>query len=182
MLTELGLRRSATEPAVFYLLGHEQNLRGILITLVDDFFFAGDNGFLRIMEQIKSRIKIGSENTGNIKFCGKELTSREDGALEIKLDNTKAGKLEFMQTMEKGATRRLTADEETQIRGKIGQLQWFSSVCRPDLTFSLCNLLSEVNKEKHFHSIAKLNQIIRKFHKRDENKVVLQPMTGTLNL
>ena len=128
VLTELGLRRSATEPAVFYLLGHEENLRGILITHVDDFLFAGDEEFLRIIDQVKAKIKIGSESAGNIKFCGMDLTTREDGALEIKLDNSKAGKIEFMHTKEKGATRRLTPDEETQIRGRIGHLQWFACV------------------------------------------------------
>ncbi len=55
-------------------------------------------------------------------------------------------------------------------------------MCRPDLTDSLGNLLSEVNKDKHCQAIAKLNQNIRKFHKLDDNKIVLQPMNGSLTL
>ena len=41
ILGELGLQRSATEPAVFYLKSNEGKLRGILITHVDDFCLAG---------------------------------------------------------------------------------------------------------------------------------------------
>ena len=138
---------------------------------MDDFLFAGDNEFLQIMDQVKSKMKIGSETTGSLKFCRMDLNTRDDGSLEVKLDSTKAGKTEFLQTREKGAVRRLTSEDESQIRGRIGQLQWFAGVCRPDLTFSLGNFLSEVNKEKHFQAIAKLNQIIQKFHKRDEKKL-----------
>ena len=43
LLSELGLKRCATEPAVFYLKGHERNPRGVLITHVDGFLFAGDS-------------------------------------------------------------------------------------------------------------------------------------------
>ncbi len=87
-----------------------------------------------------------------------------------------------MSAADRNSLRRLTAEEETQIRAKIGQLQWFASVCRPDLTFDLGNLLSEVNKEKSFTAIAKINQIVPIFHRRSDNKIVIKPLGKSLTL
>ncbi len=55
-------------------------------------------------------------------------------------------------------------------------------VCKCMQTFDLGNLLSEVNKEKSFTAIAKINQIVRKFLKRSDNKIVIKPLGDSLTL
>ena len=139
-LVNCGLKMCEVEPAVFYMKDANDCLKGIMVTHVDDFLIAGEGIFLEATK-MKTKIKIGKCVDYNFKFCGLEITSKKDGSLKVKLESGKAGEITKMPT--DGLTeRRMTAQEETTVRGKIGQLQWYASVCRPDLSFLLGDLLS----------------------------------------
>ena len=45
--------------------------------------------------------------------------------------------------------KKLMATEEEMARSRIGTLQWYASLTRPDMCYDLADILSEINKEKH---------------------------------
>ncbi len=175
-LLECGFLMCQVEPAVFFMKDSKGKLRGIIVTHVDDFLFGGDQQFIMAIEELKKKIKIGKCLQENFKFCGLELMTLKDGSLKVKLEEAKANEVTKLPT--EGITeRRMTAAEETQVRGKIGQLQWYASVSRRDLSFMLGELLSVVNIRRQIRCV---NTIIGRFNKHSENFVLLKPMRGQI--
>ncbi len=138
-LLDCGLRVCEVEPAVFYIRETKNCLKGIRVTHVDDFLFAGEGIFLDAFAKMKTKRKIGRCVNSSFKFCGLKVSSEKDGCLRVKIESEKAG--EVVKILTDGLTeRRMTGQEETKVRGKIGQLQWYASVFRPDLSFMLGDL------------------------------------------
>ncbi len=176
-LLDCELMMCEVEPAVFYMRDSKEVLKGIMVTHVDDFLFAGEGKFLEAVYEIIRKIKIGKTKESSFKFCGLDISSEKDGSLKVKLESEKTGEVSKIST--DGLTeRRMTAEEETRVRGKIGQLQWYASVCRPDLSFMLGDLLSTVNTEKHTDQIRMVNTLIVRFAKHNINYITLRQMKG----
>ncbi len=168
------MKMCEVEPAVFYMRDAKDSLKSIKVTHVDDFLFAGEEIFLDAIAKMKSKIKIGKSVDSSFKFCGLEINSEKDGSLTVKLESEKTGEVTRIPT--DGLTeRRMTGQEETKVRGKIGQLQCYASVRRPDLSFMLGDLFSTVNTEKHTDQIRDVNTIIGRFIKHGNNYVTLRP-------
>ena len=120
-LLDLGLKCSTIEPAIFYLKDVNSFIKGRLVTHVDDFLFAGNEEFTRLMS--KTKIKIGSELSQNFKFCGMNIQSNEDGSVVIHLDDSKDNPVTIMTLASGTKPRTLSPAEKTTMRSKIGQLQ-----------------------------------------------------------
>ncbi len=136
-LKDLGLQESKLEPSLSYKTSNKGGLEGVLCLHVDDIFAAGNRSFRRFLEMFKEKIRVGNHKKGEFTFYGmKFCQDNSSKAIYVSVDTTKLNKL-AASAVRGPPDRELTELEESQARSLIGTLQWFASLCRPDLAYSL---------------------------------------------
>ncbi len=164
-LCDLGLKESKLEPSLFFKTSAKGELEGIRCLHVDDIFVAGNRSFKAILEIFKERIRVGKHKKTEITFCAMKFTQyRASKTIQARVNPSKLNQVTSIAV--KGPPdSKLTEIEETQARSFIGTLQWFASICRPDLAYSLGQALSFVNRENKAAIFDMINAIISKLSK-----------------
>ncbi len=85
------------------------------------------------------------------------------GNFEIKvgIDTSKIDSIQKLMT----ANEYRRHKEENLVRSRIGTLQWFATLTRPDLCIDIWRALSYLNKERDTEILKIVNRIIEKFEK-----------------
>ncbi len=89
-------------------------------------------------------------------------TSRS-GEITIGVDVDKTETITKVNTVPNNQKKKLNAEEETAIRSRIGALQWYATLIRPDLCIELSRTLSYLNREADTETLAMVNRVIKKF-------------------
>ncbi len=175
LIDELGLFQMKLEQAVFDGLDREGNLNGILLMHVDDFLYAGSEGFIKKVEKIKQTVKIGKVQSGSVTFCG--LNIQRNG-VNLEVSSKEVDSIEPCQHIPVGEQKfmPLTAQEERRVRSVIGSLQWSATANRPDLSYHLAMALGELNKNNDRRSIITANNLLMKYQKHENHKLSIVPM------
>ena len=142
-MKELGLHEVHSDGAVFtYVKG--STLHGFVATNVDDLLMVGDEVFEEeVTKKLQELFKFSKIEDKDFTYCGCKIAQQDDGS--ILLDQNKyIEELEQMERVDGDDDRALTAPEKKQARGKIGALLWISLITRPDLSFDVNVLSSEV--------------------------------------
>ena len=79
------------------------------------------------------------------KYCGCRITVKEDGTIELDQDEY-VDKLKELEIDDKQDSTDLSKHEIKKVRGKVGELLWLSLMTRPDLSFEVNTLSSDVGK------------------------------------
>ena len=141
VLIQCGCRQSSVEPSLFYLLDHMSNIRGMLVSHIDDFLHGGDSLFEdKVITPLINRFTAGKLRIGNFTYVGFQITQSKNG---IEIDQEQyvrnLSEDEWI-TPKRSKISTLTDEEQTQYRGIIGSINWCVRNSRPDLAFELTEL------------------------------------------
>ncbi len=71
-------------------------------------------------------------------------------------------------------------NKKEMARSRIGTLQWYASLTRPDLSHDLAEVLSELNKGKNTDMFKKINKTIVKLKNHREYVHTIKPIRGQI--
>lgn len=150
-----------------YLWHGDDGLFGFLATHVDDFFWAGGEGFEeRVVVKLRRRFPIGEEACGDLLYVGVHVVSKhgEDRHLEA----VQVGQEDFVEELNlivenKGVKQEAALDstDHTAYRGAVGSLLWASSTTRPDMAFDVA-LLSGSTSSPTMRDLVLSNKTVKR--------------------
>ena len=138
-------------------------LEGLICIYVDDFLYAGTEGFYRnVIQRLKQKFLIGSTESIAFTYVGLSIKTYKDG---ITIDQTHyiAG-METIPINRKRASEKkeeLNEDEKKPYRGLTGQLSWISTHTRPDIAFEACRASSAFYGAK-VEDLRRLNKLVER--------------------
>ena len=92
-----------------------------------------------------SKFDLGSSETDNFRYCGKQFARDPDGTITIDArDNTRRVKGATIDASRR-STDPLSQGELTTLRSITGSLSWIARQGRPDLGYSVSHLQSDVS-------------------------------------
>ena len=159
-LRKLGLHRVHADGALFTYVKNGK-FHGIVASVVDDLIIAGDSVFDKdVAEKLKSIFVFSKLEVGTFKYCGCNIRVKDNGDIELD-QNDYVEKLQEIEDKEGDIDRILTSIEKKELRGKIGELLWVSLMTRPDLSFDINRISTEV-PQATLQTMKVMNTIIRK--------------------
>ena len=163
-LITLGCKPTRADLALFYWWSGEK-LQGILALFVDDLLYGGSEIFEKqVINQLQGRLVVGSKQNQAFKYLGVNLTQEIDGSILLDQNSYIASMKEVpgISSHSKHYSPSKNLDEEltTQMRSAVGQLNWLSSMSRPDLAFHACQMSTIINSATE-RDIVKLNKVIK---------------------
>ena len=144
-LRELGMHRVHCDGALFTYV-REGKLHGLVTTHSDDLILAGDDIFENeIVAKLQKAFKFSKIEKNSFKYCGCNVTVQGDGTIELDQNDYIDG-LEEIEVEDYNDDHDLSKKEIKAVRGKLGELLWISLMTRPDLSFDVNLLSSQVVK------------------------------------
>ena len=159
-LLELGLHKVHSDGALFtYVQGGK--LQGLVVVNVDDVILAGNEKFeADVEEKLKTIFRFSKVEEKDFIYCGCRIVTHSDGTVQLD-QNMYIDSLQQMQKVDGDDDRELNESEKKAVRGKIGALLWISLLTRPDLSFDV-NLLSTEVSRGTVRTVKNINKAIRK--------------------
>ena len=159
-LLKLGLHKVHSDGALFSFV-KDGHFHGFVACHVDDLLMSGDRVFEEEVEaKLFSAFKYSKVEKNEFKYCGCRIRSKDNG--DIVLDqNEYVDSLEKIENIEGDSHRKLNYSEQRQLRAKIGEILWLSLMTRPDLSFDVNKLASEV-PEATIETVKYMNSVINK--------------------
>lgn len=162
-LKSLGLEQDQSDPCLWSIPPDAENPeRDFLLIYVDDGVFQASSRMLDRIKKLSEKIKFG--NLGDLdRFLGQPISRTANGEFEIDM-NTYIKKIEPIPT-KKGwkQTDKLTAEQVSTVRGKIGQLMWLA-INKPTLACATTAIAMKIN-EMTVADLYEVNYIIRRLGK-----------------
>ena len=175
-LLSLGFSPCPFDPCVFVLRHPDsQELSGILGIHVDDGIHGGDGYFQKQISKLEAKYPFGSKKSRKFTFTGIDLQQNPDNSIELSQSQYVRNIHPISIKPERRAeeTEPVTEEERHLLRGLIGSLQYAAVHTRPDLTSSLSNLQSQINRatistlimaNKTLHTAKKHHDLTIKIH------------------
>ena len=144
-LEKLGLKMVSADSALF-TLHRSGKLVGIVCMHVDDLFMTGNSHFKQIMtKELATFFKFSKVEEHKFKFLGCEIEKHANG--DITLNQSEyISKIEEVIVPEKTNSCLANTEEKKEIRRVVGELLWVSLMTRPDLSFEVNSLSSNITK------------------------------------
>ena len=138
------------------------NLQEILCARVDDFCWGGTEQFqVKSIKLIKKSFQISLEESETFKYLGLSVKQTCD---YIKIDQSsyinELKEVENSQEKQKNNFAQLNKDEDWQLQGLAGQLNWIASQTRPDIAYNACEV-SVFIKDATINDLIQANRYIR---------------------
>ena len=136
---------SEIDPSMF--TWHENNpLIGVIIVHVDDFLFAGNEKFQNtVVANLWQTFSIGKEESKQFKYPGVNLFYQED---KITINQKEyINNFEYVnigRQLRFNLSESLSQDMKDILRQKVGQLLWVCNQSRPDISFDVSNIASNI--------------------------------------
>ena len=96
----------------------------------------------------------------SFKYCGCNITSKKDGTIELD-QNDYIDSLDELEVPSGDDKEELSKEEIKSVRRKIGELLWVSLMTRPDVSFDVNVLSSEVSKGT-ISTVKAINRVVRR--------------------
>ena len=162
-LLNSGARVSKYDEAIFTWYFDGQ-LQGIMCTHVDDFLWAGTSLFeLRVIDKIRKDFIVKSEESRVFKYLGLDIIQNHSG-ISIKQDDF----VKTLSLLDSGTAydieSQMSEMQTTQCRSLIGKINWLATQTRPDLSYEVSDLSSQLKSGK-VEVIKSINKVIRKAKK-----------------
>ena len=160
-LTRLECQKSKYDSALF--MYHTEELEGILVAHVDDFLWAGTDSFYsRVIVKLKTTFRISKEESSEFKYLGVHLRQTNNG-IYGHLNNYSQSlvEIEIQSDRLKEKDSPLSREESDLLRSVIGKLNWLATQTRPDLSFDVCELSTNL-KCGTVRLLEKANDVIKK--------------------
>ena len=163
-------KMSGIETALFMLV-IDGNLKGILITHVDDLFCAGEGEvYHQTLKSMETEIYLKIQHR-EFRFCGKNVKQLDDFTIELdQMDAIEA--IDYMvltKDRRAMANAPLTPAEVTSFRGLIGQMGWVTRQTRPDLMVNVSMAAQSMGSPK-IKDVVALNKAVKMMKETAEAK------------
>ena len=147
-LTNLNMEPCSLDQGLF-TYAPDGVLSGILICHVDDILFGGTEQFCtEVIPSLENTFEIGSRSSSSFVYIGISLKQLSDYNILVN-QKSFTDSIRYLEIpKDRKNTEPVTEAERTQLRAVIGQLNWISGVTRPDLSFDVCQLSSNVKHAK----------------------------------
>ena len=162
-LERLGMIQSSYDDGLF--LAHDNNeLVGILTCHVDDILWGGTIQFEQsVIAQIAKVFQISKSHSKAFTYVGVELDQRPDGSISLCQDSYVRSISPIELTVEELQNKHIKLNDRLtlELRRACGQLNWLACITRPDVSFDVSVLSSNI-KNSTITDIIHINKIIRK--------------------
>ena len=166
-LQNLGLHKVHSDGALFSFVKNGK-LHGLVASHVDDLLIAGDDVFKHEVEDKLQEIFVFSKIEERcFKYCGCRVNVKEDGTIEVD-QREYVDVIEQIPDVEGPTDRELTEKERKQVRAKIGEMLWISLMTRPDLSYDVNVLSSQVSRAT-VSTVMEMNKLVSKAKKHRNN-------------
>ena len=159
VLTDIGMIQSQLDSCLFYSREIGGKLDGVIAFHVDDLVSGGSPSFLTDkFQKLKARYPFKHVTHGEGKFLGKMLKQAED--LSITIEQQECA--ETLQCIPISKERRkekeseTNAQDKTQMRGVLGEVQWLVTGSRPDLA-ARCSLMQQQIATSTVNDLVEIN-------------------------
>ena len=143
-MIKLGMHKVHSDGALFTYV-KDDKLQGMIVSHVDDWLVIGNQTFENdIVSKLKENFKFSKVETESFKYCGCNIRVESKGLIKVD-QNDYIQSLQKIENTHEGEKGELTQAEKKIVRGKLGELLWISLLTRPDLSFEVNLLSSEVN-------------------------------------
>lgn len=176
IIEEMKGGKSLYDQTIFYWKDKENNLEGIMCSHVDDFIYGGSREFeTNVIEKIKNKLQIGSEEKQEFKYIGVNIKQEKD---KIYLhQNTYINRIEIPDVDKYLQERNLSDTEKTEYRSLIGQINWVSQHTRPDMSFDVSNLSKGTSEVIPSRNMRKLIHCAKKMKDKKMN-ICIKKLSG----
>ena len=137
-------------------------LYGLMVCFVDDVLWGGTKQFVIVVQKLRTVFSIGTEHNKDFKYIGIRLQQDNNGTITIDQN-------EYIKELE---TNDLTSDrkclnqqepvndnERSQIRKMIGKLNWLAVMTRPEISFTVSEISSQISSAT-LSDIKRINKTI----------------------
>ena len=143
-LEGIGMKELSGAPAVFTKHSDDGELIGIICVHVDDNLIMGNNDFKNIIEKkLFSVFKFSKVEKDKFKYLGCEVEKVENGDI-ILTQNEYIQNVQEVAVPERNNSSKVTEIERKEIRRVVGALLWVSLMTRPDLSFEVNRLSTNI--------------------------------------
>ena len=151
VLISLDVKMSKADPSLFYYY-HNNELQGIIAIHVDDFLWCGNDYFFRnVIEKIHNQFIIGKEFNTAFRYLGLDLKEHKDHLL---LDQT-----HYIDSLNTVNIKDEYLSIHDTLQSVIGKLIWISGQTKPDISFDVCQLATNL-KNATIPDVKYFNKII----------------------
>ena len=143
-LESLGLHKVHADGALFTFVKNGK-LHGLVASHIDDLLIAGDDVFKKeVEEKLQEKFVFSKMEEGCFKYCGCRINAKDDGSIELD-QNQYVEVMEKIPKMKGPLDRSLSEKEKKGVRAKIGEILWLSLMTRPDLSYDVNVLSSQLS-------------------------------------
>ena len=135
------------DQGIFCWYSAENKLIGLMVCFVDDILYTGNENFATVVDDLKEKFVVGSENERKFHYIGINIKQYPNSIVISKndyVDNLQPIPLSTIDTSDQ--TKPLVEVERTLPRGALGQLNWLSGITRLEISFSVCEISSRINQ------------------------------------
>ena len=143
-LEKLGLKNVSGDPALF-TFHKDGKLKGMVCLHVDDLFVAGNPKFkTNFLKEMTETFQFSKVETNKFKYLGCEVEKLSNGDIELN-QNEYISKIKEVNCPSKLNSVSVNEVERKTIRRVVGELLWVSLMTRPDLSFEVNRLSSNIS-------------------------------------
>ena len=158
-LIKLGATPSIHDQGIFCWFDEHHIIYGILTVFVDDIIHGGNEKFHIIITKLKSTFSFGEENEQCFKYIGINITQIGSDIFVDQLDYVR--NITFIDIPPHSKKDQILNEYlKKEVRSRNGQLNWLSTVSRPELSFHTC-VASGLVKNSTIKDINFVNKIIK---------------------
>ena len=130
-----------------YSISKDGDIKGLLVTHVDDLCWAVKPGYESNMKKILDTFSVRKVEEGEFRFCGKEIKQLENFTIVVTCkDTTETINPVRYELNGRKLTDFATEAEQGQMRSVTGSLGWIARQCRPGLSYMVSKLQGAVSK------------------------------------
>ena len=146
-LEQLGLKQVSGDPALF-TFHRDGILKGIVCIHVDDLLLMGKDCFKKLVpEKLFKMFKFSKVEKDKFKYLGCEITKHGNGNITLN-QNDYIQKIDNVVCPARRNTCPVKENERKEIRRVVGELLWVSLMTRPDISFEVNQLSSNISTAK----------------------------------
>ena len=167
---KLGCQANRLDTSIFTF--HSENtLKGLMMSHVDDFLWAGAQCFQsNVISKIKQIFQVSSENSSLFKYLGIDIQQTSNGIIINQINYAKEiEEIQIDSSRLANPDDSLTEQELKSVRSVIGKLSWLATQTRPDLAYDVCHLSTSVKHGK----VGLMNLVNRVVKKAKSEEVCL---------
>ena len=164
LFLESGLKVLEGDEA-FYYLHEDGQLKGMILTHVDDFIIAGSKNFIgKIINKVNEILTVSKVEHGSFRFTGVDVKC-VGNVIEVSMDDY-VNSLESDIKIRKGnRDDDLTKLELKLYRKMTGKIAWIAENVRPDLSFTALSMAKKSNSAT-LADLRRLNSVVEKVKER----------------